>query len=163
MDGGWPRADIEPSQWVPLIIDGLKRCADFAERLDLRFALDNHGMVTNDADRQVAIFEAVNSNRVGANLDTMNYRWAGHDLNTLRRFYDLVAPYTFHTHIKDGTGSQNEYRGAALGEGEIPLLYAVQALRKAGYQGVWTAEYEGPEAEGGIGYAKCFKWLKENV
>ena len=36
-------------------------------------------------------------------------------------------------------------------------------IKEAGYDGVWTAEYEGPEAVGGVGYAKCYQWLKEHV
>ena len=32
-----------------------------------------------------------------------------------------------------------------------------------GYDGAWTAEYEGPEAEGGMGYEKCYRWLEENI
>jgi len=162
-EGGWPKEGMSESQWVPLITEGLKRCVEFAPKVGIYFALDNHGMVTNDGDRQVAIFEAVGSEHVGANLDTMNYRWAGHDLESVGRFYDLIAPYTLHTHMKDGTGCQKDYRGAALGEGEIDLERAVRALKKAGYDGVWTAEYEGPEAAGGVGYARCFRWLQSHV
>jgi sugar phosphate isomerase/epimerase len=162
-EGGWAKEEIDEGDWAPLIIKGLQRCAELGEAYDVRFALDNHGHVTNDGDLEVKIFEAVDSPRVGANLDTMNYRWAGHDLDAIRRFYDIIAPYTFHTHMKDGRGSGENYQGAALGEGEIDLEYAVRTLKEAGYDGVWTAEYEGPEAEGGVGYAKCCRWLQENV
>jgi sugar phosphate isomerase/epimerase len=65
--------------------------------------------------------------------------------------------------MKDGTGSRQDYKGAALGDGEINLSYAVSLLKKAGYDGAWTAEYEGPEAEGGTGYEKCYGWLAENI
>jgi len=119
--------------------------------------------VTNDAELQVEIFERVGSKNVGANLDTMNYRWFGHDLETVGRFYEIIAPYVFHTHLKDGTGSRGEYRGAALGEGEIDLAHAVECLRKVGYDGVWCVEYEGPEAEGGVGYARCYRWAVANL
>ena len=43
----------------------------------------------------------------------------GHDLDTVGRFYETVASYVRHVHIKDGTGSRGEYKGMALGEGEI--------------------------------------------
>jgi len=162
-DGGHAKEEIEESQWVPLIVDGFKRCCEFAPKLDVRFALDNHGIVTNDADRQIAIFKAVGSDRLGANVDTMNYRWAGHSVETIRGFCDRIAPYVFHTHLKDGTGSMEQYKGAALGEGEIDLEHAVAALKRAGYDGAWIAEYEGPEAAGGVGYAKCYQWLKSHV
>ena len=80
--------------------------------------------------------------------------------------YEILAPHTFHTHMKDGTCDQprgGNYKGAALGEGEIHLHKVLECLRQVGYDGAWTAEYEGPEAEGGVGYEKCHSWLAENV
>ena len=47
--------------------------------------------------------------------------------------------------------------------GEIHLDHAIKCFKAAGYGGPWTAEYEGPEAEGGVGYEKCYKWLCENA
>ena len=61
--------------------------------------------------------------------------------------------------MKDGTGSRQDYKGAVLGEGEIHLDHAVKCLQDAGYDGAWTAEYEGPETEGGVGYEKCYRWM----
>jgi sugar phosphate isomerase/epimerase len=65
--------------------------------------------------------------------------------------------------MKDGTGSRQNYRGAALGDGEIHLDHALKCLTASGYNGAWTAEYEGPEAEGGVGYEKCYRWLQDNI
>ena len=50
-----------------------------------------------------------------------------------------------------------------MGEGEIHLDHAVKCLKAAGYDGAWTAEYEGPETEGQVGYEKCYHWLVANV
>lgn len=161
-EGGRPKESVPRERWAEAIAGCLKRCLDFAEEMDIYFALDNHGLVTNDAELQVEIFEMVGSKRVGANLDTMNYRWFGHDLQTVKRFYEIIAPYTLHTHMKDGRGSRGEYRGEALGEGEIDLLYAVKCLKEAGYDGVWCAEYEGRE-DPRIGYRKCYEWLVKHV
>jgi len=105
----------------------------------------------------------VNSPRLGLNLDTMNYRWFGHDLETIDRYYEMVAPHVFHVHLKDGRGSRAEYVGTALGEGEIHLEHAVASLRRAGYQGVWCAEYEGPKAESADGYRKCLAWMRTHI
>lgn len=163
-DGGWNRGgNVPEDDWDGMMLEGFQRCAEFLETLNVRVALDNHGVSTNDGDWQLSLIERVGSDRIGVNLDTMNYRWYGHDLAKIDHFYEIIAPHTFHTHIKDGTGSRSEYQGAALGEGEIHLDHALACLRKAGYDGAWTAEYEGPEAEGGIGYEKCYAWLKENV
>jgi len=162
-EGGWQKDAVPPEKYAEAIAGCLRQCVPFIEPAGIKLAVDNHGHVTNNGDLQVQIYKMVGSKNVGSNLDTMNYRWAGHDLSTIDRYYEIIAPYVFHTHMKDGTGSLANYKGAALGEGEIHLHHAITCLRKAGYQGVWCAEYEGPEAAGGVGYAKCQKWLKANV
>jgi sugar phosphate isomerase/epimerase len=163
-DGGWNRNDQVPEdQWDAMMLDAFKRCADFLEEFDVRIALDNHGVTTNDGDWQLSLIERVGSARIGVNLDTMNYRWYGHELDQIDRFYEILAPHVFHVHMKDGRDSRQDYKGAALGEGEIHLNHAVKCLKDVGYDGAWTAEYEGPEAEGGVGYEKCYHWLSEKL
>ena len=161
-EGGRPKDSVPKERWVEAMAGCLTRCIDYAEKNDVRLAVDNHGHVTNDGDLQIELFQRVDSDRVGANMDTMNYRWAGHSLDRIAHFYEIVAPHTFHTHMKDGTGSLREYRGAALGKGEIDLKYAIKCLRDAGYDGVWCTEYEGREGSD-VGYRKCFEWLKANL
>lgn len=160
-EGGSPKDAVPEERHVEAMAGCLTCCREFIEPMGIKLAVDNHGWVTNDGDLQVELFKRVDSPNVGANLDTMNYRWRGHDLDTIAHYYEIVAPYTFHTHLKDGTGSQKEYVGAALGEGEINLAYAIECLQKVGYDGVWCAEYEGRE-DSAIGYRKCLEWMKAN-
>ncbi|MEE3336680.1 MAG: sugar phosphate isomerase/epimerase [Candidatus Latescibacterota bacterium] len=163
-DGGWNRGGlVDEGEWDGMMLEAFKECADFLEEFNVRIALDNHGVSTNDGDWQLSLIQRVGSSRLGVNLDTMNYRWYGHDLDKIDHFYEILAPHVFHTHMKDGTGSRENYKGVALGEGEIHLHYALECVKKAGYDGAWTAEYEGPEAEGGVGYERCYTWLKANV
>jgi len=162
-EGGGPKDGVPQDKQFDSMAQCLKRCAEWLDEVDVRLALDNHGVVTNDGDLQLMLVEVVDSPRVGVNLDTMNYRWFGHDLATINHFYEILAPHTFHTHMKDGTGSRENYSGTALGEGETELHHAINCLKDAGYDGAWTAEYEGPETEGGAGYAKCYQWLKANL
>ena len=161
-EGGRPKDEVPEERQVEAMTGCLKRCAGFAEEMKIKLAVDNHGVVTNDGDLQVALFQAVGSKFVGANVDTLNYRWMGHSIEAINRFYEIVAPYAFHTHMKDGTGCRGEYVGAALGEGEINLAHAVKCLKDAGYDGVWCAEYEGREVTT-LGYAKCLDWMKANI
>ncbi len=160
-EGGRPKPEVPEARWGEAMAKCLKRMADFVEAEDYYLAVDNHGHVTNNGDLQVELFEAVGSSHVGANLDTMNYRWKGHDLDTVYRFWELVAPYTFHTHFKDGTGCQGEYRGTELGCGELDLSRAVAALKKAGYQGAWTIEYEKKDGDRVEGARVSLAHLKE--
>ncbi|RKY60834.1 MAG: hypothetical protein DRP95_03755 [Candidatus Latescibacterota bacterium] len=118
-------------------------------------------MITNDAELQVEVFRRVGSDLVGANLDTMNYRWFGHSLETVRKFYEIIAPYVLHTHMKDGIGAREQYRGTALGEGEVDLEWAIRCLKDAGYQGVWCVEYEGKEPV--EGYRKGLEYLRAHL
>lgn len=161
-EGGSMKDSVPQDRWVEAMAGCLTRCLEFAERDDVYLAVDNHGLVTNDGDLQVELFERVGSKHVGANMDTMNYRWAGHDLETVGRYYEIIAPFTLHTHLKDGTGSRGNYRGEALGEGEIDLVKAIKCLRDAEYNGVWCCEYEGRENDG-TGQRKSFAWMQENL
>lgn len=162
VDGGWPKKGVDEARYNELMIEGFKRSIEAAEKNDILFALDNHGTATNDAALQIEIIKAVGSKNMGANLDTMNYRWFGHDLETIKRFYKLIAPYVLHTHFKDGRGSRQDYVGTALGEGEIDLEYAVKCLIDSGYKGPWLVEYEGA-TDPREGYRKGLEWLRKRI
>ncbi|MCM8785731.1 MAG: sugar phosphate isomerase/epimerase [Candidatus Omnitrophica bacterium] len=159
IDGGWPKEDIDSSNYKELILDGIKRVVDFAEKESVFLALDNHGIITNDYQLQLEIFEKIKSKYLGANLDTMNYRWYGYPVEKLVEIYKLIAPYALHTHIKDGVGSRENYVGKVLGEGEVPVVEAIKILMENSYKGVWCIEYEGKDKE--VGYKKCVEFLKK--
>ncbi len=162
-EGGAPKESVPRQKWLDALTECFRRCLDFVDEMGVALAIDNHGYITNDYTILLALLQRLNHPLIGTNLDTMNYRWYGHDLQVCKRVYELMAPYAKHTHFKDGFGSLAEYRGAALGDGEIDLLHALECLQRAGYSGVYCAEYEGSEAAGGVGYAKCYRWLKEHV
>ncbi len=162
-DGGWPGEDPRPMvEWVPWMVECFSRCLDFVEPAGIKLAVDNHGYVTNEWPIQLMIFEQVDSPCLGANLDTMNYRWFGHSVEKLHEIYEAIAPYVMHTHFKDGTGSRENYKGTVLGAGEIPLEWAITCLKKNGYEGAWTVEYEGPRDDG-TGYREGLAWLQAHV
>jgi len=161
-EGGSPKESVPENRWIEAMAGCLNRCVEFAETEGVYLAVDNHGFVTNDGNLQVELFERIGSKYVGATLDTMNYRWFGHDLGTVERYYEIIAPYTLHLHLKDGRGMRSEYRGEVLGEGEINLMKAIHCLKAAGYQGSWCCEYEGRENDG-RGQKKCYEYMKANL
>jgi len=161
-EGGSAKDEVPQERLAEAIAGCLTQCREFIEPMGMRLALDNHGYVTNDPDLQLEVFERVGSPNVGANLDTMNYRWFGHDLAALPDIYTRIAPHAFHTHLKDGTGSRENYVGAALGDGEIDLEGAVERLKEAGYQGVWCCEWEG-RGDNAAGYAACLEWMRRHT
>ncbi len=161
-EGGQPKESVPEARWVDAMAGCIGRCLEFAEEMGTKFAVDNHGYVTNAPGILPALFERLPSPCLGTNLDTMNYRWWGNSVEECDRIYAQVAAKTFSTHMKDGTGSRGEYVGAALGEGEIHLDYAVKTIKAAGYQGPWVAEYEG-RTDSGEGYQKCLAWMKAHI
>ena len=162
-EGGAPKDEVPQAKWWDAMSDCFSRCTPFLDELQVGLAVDNHGYITNEGDPFIAMLKKIDHPFVGANLDTMNFRWWGNSVEDCNRFYEELAPHALHVHMKDGFHSREEYSGQALGEGEINLQHALKCLKDAGYQGVYTAEYEGPEAEGGVGYRKCADWLKANV
>ncbi len=162
IDGGHPKDTVAEDHWFTRIVQGLRQIRPFIEAEGFTLALDNHGLVTNDADFQARVFDAVGSPNLGANLDTMNYRWRGHDLPTVERFYRVIAPYVRHTHIKDGRGSRATYQGTVLGQGELNLLSALDALVAVSYRGPWLVEYEG-QTDHEAGYRAGLDWLHAHV
>jgi len=161
IDGGWPKEGVAENTHKELIISGIKAAVEIAERENVFLALDNHGQVTNNYLFQLEIFRTIGSKFLGANVDTMNYRWYGYQVGELPAIFEAIAPYALHTHMKDGVGSLQDYQGKALGKGEVPLTSAVSALKKAGYRGVWCAECEDPANDSA--YAECVDWLGKNV
>jgi sugar phosphate isomerase/epimerase len=161
-EGGQPKETLsDAQQWASMRVC-FQKCIPFLEELGVSLAVDNHGVLTNEGDKLIALLNELDHPRIGSNLDTMNFRWLGNSIEDCNRFYDELAPRVLHAHFKDGFGARAEYKGAALGEGEIDLQHALQQLKAAGFNGVYTAEYEGPELDG-TGYRKCVEWLKANA
>lgn len=159
-EGGRPNENIPEDRRVDAMAHCFRRCVPFLEELGVYLGVDNHGVVTNDAELQMMLLGMVGSKYVGTTMDTMNYRWMGHSIERCNRFYELSSLRAVHLHLKDGTGCRSEYRGCVLGEGEIDLAHAVRCLKAAGYSGLWCAEYEGKDPDG---YTRCLEWMKANV
>lgn len=158
-EGGRPKDSVPEEKWAVAIAECLKACIPFCQDMGIRLAVDNHGTVSNDPKVIVKALELADSDHIGSNLDTMNLRWWGNPVADLPDIFKALAPYVFHTHMKDGTGVRGEYKGAVLGRGEIPLEAAIEALVEAGYSGVWCAEWEG-RTDKAEGYAECLAWMK---
>ena len=156
---GEPKPGLTDDQIVDYMIRGSMELARIAEKYGQVFAEENHGRFTNRPEVQLQIIKAVASNRIGVCIDSSNYRWFGHPLADVHRIFKQMAPFTFHTHVKDGNGSAGPmagYKATALGEGEIDVKLLLTELKAAGYKGDLVHEYEGPDGEAGVKRSLAF-------
>jgi sugar phosphate isomerase/epimerase len=131
--GGVPKGSTK-EQGIVWAVESLKEAAPHAEQRGIYLALENHGGVTERPEDLVAILKGVESEWVGANLDTGNFR--GEDPYTDMA---LVAPYAVNVHFKASVSPR--------GKPAQPADYGrvVRLLREARYSGYLALEYESAE------------------
>lgn len=163
--GGEPKEGIDKRDAIRLMIEGFREMVKRAEKLGIILGLENHGDITNDARVELEILEGVGSDYLRLTVDTSNYYWYGNNLKDIEEFFRLVAPYTVHTHLKDGSaknGIKDKYLSLALGEGDINLRLFLEELKKNGYSNPLCIEYEGLE-DPKIGLKRGIIWLKNTL
>ena len=133
----------------PAMIAALREVAEFASQAGVRLALENEAGFTPSAAEHLRIVEEVGSPALRPLLDTGNYRdgWAS---------VERAAPHAGHVHAKfwrvapDGAEPTMDY----------PALLA--GLRRRGYAGWISFEYEAPEPEE-TGLPRAFAYLQRLV
>jgi len=125
--GGVPSGHTEEEafQWC---VDSVKECVDYAIPRGILLALENHGGITGTAEQTIKILEAVDSEWLGANLDTGNYRNAPYEEIA------QTAPYAITCHAK--THIKGE---------EADFKKIVASLEEVGFRGYLSIEYEAAE------------------
>ncbi len=115
-------------------------------------------MMLQDADRVEELIRLVDHPNYGWLVDMGNFL-CGDD--TPFHAVPIAAPYAFHVHVKDflvkpwnaddpGSGwfrsrGGNFLRGTVAGHGVVPIRFCLETLRKAGYEGYVSYEFEGME------------------
>lgn len=143
---------------LPILIKGCKAVTEYAESMGIRTMIENHGFFSQDSERVEKLVNGVNNKNFGILVDVGNFLCV--DENPAKAVGKL-APYAFHVHVKDfhvksgtgvnpGTGwftsrAGNYLRGAIVGHGEVPVLQCLKIIKKAGYNGTVSIEFEGME------------------
>ena len=140
-------------KFVPYI----RQIADYAESLGIKTCTENHGYIFQSPDRVEELILAVNHKNFGWLCDMGNFLCA--DVSPVDAI-KIAAPYAFHVHAKDFifksgennkpegfmvTSGGNYLRGTVAGHGIVPIASCITALKKVGYDGVLSLEFEGPE------------------
>lgn len=130
--------DLQPGQSLAdaqkNCVESIEACAEHAARHGVILGLENHGGIVAEADSVLAIVKAVRSDFCGVNLDSGNFR-------TEDPYGDVerIAPYAISAQIK----TEIQPRGHEKREADLARI--VEILKKSGFRGYATLEYEAAE------------------
>lgn len=142
---------------LPVIAENARAVTEYAAAKGIRTCSENHGYIAQDSDRVERLVNAVAHPNYGVLIDVGNFACADEDSVTAT---SRLAPLAVHAHAKDfikrsflegpaegffQTRGCNYLRGTAVGDGVIPVKQCIAVLKRAGYDGYLSLEYEGKE------------------
>lgn len=142
-------------QSLPELADNIREISEYGKTLGVKTSVENHGTICQDSDRMERLFNAVHCDNFGLLVDIGNFMCVDEEPYLA---VGRVAPYAVHVHAKDFMkyGFEDEplqqaliTRGGAkivpavCGTGYVPLTRCLSILKRAGYDGSVSIEYEG--------------------
>jgi len=121
------------------IVTGLLELADHAKGSAVSVLVESHGGLVKIADLEVVMKAAQHPN-CGMVWDVTNM-WTI-TKESPAEAYKVLRPYIRHTHIKDAKLLNGEPHYVLMGQGEVPIFSAIDALRNGGYKGYYSFEWE---------------------
>ena len=153
----------EKNTTIDLIIKGLLELGDYAKEKNVSVLMESHGDVVKIEDLEKIMRSAEHTN-VGLVWDISNM-WTVTKESPVEA-YKKLKKYIRHTHIKDAKLIDGKPQYTLLGQGEVPIFEAIDALSKGGYKGYYSFEWEKmwhPEiAEPEIAIADYSKVMKQH-
>ncbi len=155
--------DQDKNATMDLIAKGLLELGDYAKGSNVIVLTETHGdLVKSDDIRKV--MELAEHKHVGLVWDVANM-WTI-TKESPAEVYKKIKKYIRHTHIKDAKLADGKIQYTLLGQGEVPIFEAIDALSKGGYKGYYSFEWEKlwhPEiAEPEIAFADYAKVMKQH-
>ncbi|MFZ0215160.1 MAG: sugar phosphate isomerase/epimerase family protein [Candidatus Dormiibacterota bacterium] len=122
-------------------VDRLRRAGEIAAPLGVRVALETHDDLSS-AKTVAAVLAGVPAPSVAVLWDTHHpYRMG----ESPEEVWQLVGERVVYVHVKDAVPDPAERTGwklVLLGEGEVPVRASLDVLRRHGYQGWVSVEWE---------------------
>ncbi len=142
---------------LPTIAKNAREISEYARTLGIVTCTENHGFIAQDSDRVEKLFNTVDCDNYGILVDMGNFACADEDS---AKAVSRLAPYAVHVHAKDFikrafgepdyageayivTRGCNKICACAVGDGDIPVAQCVAILKRAGYDGYLSIEFEG--------------------
>ncbi|MCR5262373.1 MAG: sugar phosphate isomerase/epimerase [Clostridiales bacterium] len=156
--GGVRKYSVGFDDALPFIVKGTLEVTKYAEQKGVGTMTENHGYFAQDCARVEKIVNGVAHPNFGALVDIGNFMCADEDPV---KSVGVMAPYCKHVHAKDfhwksgmevdpGAGwfrtrAGNYIRGAIVGHGDAKSAQSLGVLKRAGYDGFVSIEFEGME------------------
>ena len=131
--GGTVPKGATEDQAAGWVIEILKRASEYSGSKGVNLGIENHGGITERAERIIQIVKAVDSPWVGINVDTGNFRKDAY--NQLR----MCLPYAVNSQVKSEINDESGRKQPADWD-RIIRMFA-----EASYKGYFSLEYEAAE------------------
>ena len=139
--------------------ENLKIVEKLAKDYDIRIAIHNHGPEDKQFPSPQSVLEAIRGmdSRMGLCIDI------GH---TARAGADVVAsiseagPRLFELHFKDLVDTSPHAKQVPVGDGVLPIPSIFKELKKIGYKGACSLEYEIDEDDPVVGMQRSFAYMR---
>jgi len=131
--------DKSKSETMDLITSGLLELGQFAKGSKVKVLMETHGDVVWTEDILKIMHSAFNDN-TGLVWDVTNM-WSITKEPPVE-VYQKLKKYIRHTHIKDLKMIDGKEHYLLVGQGEVPVFTAVDALQNGGYKGYYGFEWE---------------------
>lgn len=143
---------------LPVLIKACRMVTEYAEGFGIRTMVENHGYFCQDSDRVEKLISGVNHENFGALVDIGNFLCVDEDP---AKAVGKLMSVAFHVHAKDfhvkpgtcpfpgegwfETRAGNYLRGSIIGHGDVPVQQIIKIVKKSGYDGTISIEFEGIE------------------
>ena len=159
------------------MVPSIRKVTEYAKSLGIRTCTENHGYIFQSPERVEELIRAVGNENYGWLCDMGNFMCSDDDPI---RAVAIAAPYAFHVHAKDfifksrgdvagikpegffESRGGNYLRGTVVGHGVVPIMNCISILKKAGYDGYVSLEFEGAE-ENMFALEAGYKYLRSLI
>jgi sugar phosphate isomerase/epimerase len=121
------------------ISKGLMALGDYAKDSNVKVLMETHGDVVYVSDIESIMKDAAHP-QIGLVWDPANMWTITKESPAMA--YEKLKSYIHHTHIKNANVQDGKLTYVLLEQGQVPIFEAIDALRKDGYKGYYSFEWE---------------------
>ena len=151
---------------LPLMVDGIRRLYEYADKKGIATTLENHGFFCNGADRVIRMITASDCPNLKMTMDVGNFLCVDDDpvaaVKKCLPYAAIVHFKDFYIRKKDRLPGQTEMfncnngswfetiggkmlRGSILGQGDMDIPEIIRLIKTSGFDGYLSLEFEGME------------------